>query len=388
MNHSINLTEIFIVNSAGVICLLFLLYSRFTNKKRKRVGEPLLLALIGITFTCLIMEMIAYYIDGRSGTLYYVLQYVSNATLYAFGAALAYIWCLYVEFKNYYVLKRVYRIAKILALPMVVLWVLVLCDCFGAGLIFSISSDNVYQRSSLQWLYYLVLLFYSAFSIAEVYYAKYKGNQINFFPIYTFLLPIMLGVVVQVSTYGVVAMWFSVAIAHLFLEIQLEKEDSFVDELSGLYNRKYLEFCYSQMRSKNVSRVYGIMMDINLFKSINDTYGHTAGDDAIRTFSRLLSQWANISDTVIRFAGDEFIVLCFDKDEFEVEYMIRGIKKNLRAYNATRKKPYELSVSMGYAKYSDKKLDEFLHEMDEKMYADKEAFRREHPNLCRRGVRV
>lgn len=56
----------------------------------------------------------------------------------------------------------------------------------------------------------------------------------------------------------------------------------------------------------------------NLFKKINDTYGHTVGDDAIRTVSRLLSHWVGTPDTVIRFAGDEFTIICVNKSQNEV----------------------------------------------------------------------
>ena len=54
------------------------------------------------------------------------------------------------------------------------------------------------------------------------------------------------------------------------------------------------------------------------FKKINDTYGHTVGDDAIRTVSRLLSHWVGTPDTVIRFAGDEFTIICVNKSQNEV----------------------------------------------------------------------
>ncbi len=121
------------------------------------------------------------------------------------------------------------------------------------------------------------------------------------------------------------------------------------------------------------------MMDINLFKKINDTYGHTVGDDAIRTTAVLLSEWVDISDTVIRFAGDEFIIICTNREEQAVVQLINDIKTKLSEYNHARKKPYELSFAMGYAQYSPAyaNLDEFLRDMDQKMYEDKEAFRRQ-----------
>ena len=382
MKNVINIDEIIIVNSTGIVCLLFLIASKLVNKTTKRVGEYLLNAMIVFTIGNLAMEITTFLIDGLPGRGIHVLQYIANALL-IFGATMTgYLWCLFVEFKIRHSLKWVHRIAVVLAIPVVCNFIFVVLDCFGAGLLFSVSEKNVYTRGNFAWLSYIYICLYFLYSIVVVYVAKHKGNQIQFFPVYTFVLPCVLGTIVQAVKYGVATGWFSVVIAILLLEMQLQREESFVDELSGLYNRKYLEFFYKQVRMKKDTQVYGIMMDLNLFKKINDTYGHTVGDDAIRTVSRLLSQWAEITDTVIRFAGDEFIILCLDRSQDEVTAFMERIRENLIAYNETEKKPYELSFSMGCAKHmgENQNLDDFLRDMDQMMYQDKEKFRR---TLCR-----
>lgn len=378
MKNVINIDEIIIVNSTGIVCLLFLIASKLVNKTTKRVGEYLLNAMIVFTIGNLAMEITTFLIDGLPGRGIHVLQYIVNALL-IFGATMTgYLWCLFVEFKIRHSLKWVHRIAVVLAIPVVCNFIFVVLDCFGAGLLFSVSEKNVYTRGNFAWLSYIYICLYFLYSIVVVYVAKHKGNQIQFFPVYTFVLPCVLGTIVQAVKYGVATGWFSVVIAILLLEMQLQREESFVDELSGLYNRKYLEFFYKQVRMKKDTQVYGIMMDLNLFKKINDTYGHTVGDDAIRTVSRLLSQWAEITDTVIRFAGDEFIILCLDRSQDEVTAFMERIRENLIAYNETEKKPYELSFSMGCAKHTgeNQNLDDFLRDMDQMMYQDKEKFRR------------
>ena len=378
MNSSINIAEILIVDTTGIICLLFLIGSKLANKSAKRVGESLFECMIGLNILILVMEILSFLIDGKPGKFIYFLQYISNAFLVFLVTLMGYIWCLFEEFKIHHNLKRVKKIALFLSAPTVVHFVMVVLDCFGAGLLFSISKDNVYARESLGWLSYAFIGFYFLYSIVAVYMAKHKGSQVHFFPIYTYMLPCAIGTIVQATNYGIATGWFSAAIALIFVEMQLQKEESFVDELSGLYNRKYLEFFYRQMQIKKFTEVYGIMMDLNHFKKINDTYGHTVGDDAIRTVGKLLSGWAEASDTVIRFAGDEFIIICVNKTQDEVAAFVENIKRYLDDYNKSEKKPYKLSFSAGYAKYSDdhKKLDEFLRDMDKKMYEDKEEFRR------------
>lgn len=380
MSNSINIAEILIVNCTGIICLLFLIGSRYMNKATKRVGEYLFNSMIWINILLLSVETLTFLIDGISGKFINILLYLSNAVAIFSTTLMGYMWVLFVEFKVHHSLKSVRKLAIIFGIPIVINFVLVFLDCFGAELIFSISDNNVYSRENFSWIEYVFLAFYFVYSIMVVYVAKHKGTQIHFFPVYTFVLPCILGTIVQALMYGVATGWFSVAIALLFVEIQLQKEESFVDELSGLYNRKYLEFFYNQMRIKNYNEVYGIMMDLNRFKKINDTYGHTVGDEAIRIVSKLLSQCIENPDTVMRFAGDEFIVICVNKTEKEVVEVMDGINKHVSEFNSVGKKPYELSLSMGYTKYTENytNLDEFLRDMDMKMYAAKEEFHRTH----------
>ena len=61
--------------------------------------------------------------------------------------------------------------------------------------------------------------------------------------------------------------------------------------------------------SKKSKLVIGIMMDVNHFKSINDRFGHTTGDDAIRELGRLISEITTERDMAFRYAGDEFIII-------------------------------------------------------------------------------
>ena len=101
------------------------------------------------------------------------------------------------------------------------------------------------------------------------------------------------------------------------------------DPLTGLFNRKYLEesvkTIVSQVKRTNIP--YGILMvDIDFFKMINDTYGHDVGDEAIKIISQTLIENSRESDIVVRFGGEEFIVLLYNCDEafiFEVAEKIR-----------------------------------------------------------------
>ena len=248
MNGSINIAEILIANCTGILCLLSLSGSKYVDKSTKRTGEYLFSGMITLCILSLVMETLSFLIDGMPGKTIHILQYISNALLISGAPMMGCIWCLFVEFKIHRSLKRVNKIAFVLAIPAVIIALFVVLDCFGVGLLFVISRDNVYARGRFEGLSYTCICFYYLYSIVVVYLAKHKGSQIHFFPVYTYVLPCVMGTIVQGMHYGIATGWFSVAIAILLVEIQLQKEESFVDELSGLYNRKYLEFFYKQIR--------------------------------------------------------------------------------------------------------------------------------------------
>lgn len=104
-----------------------------------------------------------------------------------------------------------------------------------------------------------------------------------------------------------------------------------VDQLTGMFNRKYLdEFAETTIPQALRSKTpYGILMiDIDFFKMINDTYGHDIGDEAIRVVSRVIKESIRTSDVPIRFGGEEFIVLLHNCDKEHVKDVAEKIRTN------------------------------------------------------------
>ena len=104
-----------------------------------------------------------------------------------------------------------------------------------------------------------------------------------------------------------------------------------VDQLTGMYNRKYLD----EFADKGISQAlrtktpYGILMvDIDFFKMINDTYGHDVGDEAIRIIARVIKDTIRKSDIAIRFGGEEFLVLLHNCDREYIKNIAEKIRTN------------------------------------------------------------
>lgn len=137
-------------------------------------------------------------------------------------------------------------------------------------------------------------------------------------------------------------------------EIQL-REWSVRDPLTGLFNRRYM----SQL---STSQSWGcIVIDLESFKSVNDTYGHQRGDEVLVAMGQFLTQHVRPDDLVIRSGGDEFVVLLPDAGEQDT----LSIMQRLDAVRASA----PIGFTMGHAvRTGDTPLDTALAQADNQLY--------------------
>ena len=128
------------------------------------------------------------------------------------------------------------------------------------------------------------------------------------------------------------------------------------------------------------------MIDINQFKGINDTYGHDAGDQALREVASILSEATIENGTVFRYAGDEFLIFAEDSGTEVLTRIKSKILLELDKINSMPNRRYQLSLSFGLGEYDPDKenFDEFVKKMDKNMYYDKEQYYLNHKELSRR----
>lgn len=142
------------------------------------------------------------------------------------------------------------------------------------------------------------------------------------------------------------------------------------DKLTGVYNRVVLERFQNDKRGVGkVSAVY--MIDIDKFKSINDTYGHNKGDKVLIDVAKILTTSVRQSDYIIRYGGDEFLIIAKINDIISLNVIPEKIKKNLDLYNSKHK--IQIGLSIGSSIYNPDKnnLNKMLTKADQKMYKNK-----------------
>ena len=146
------------------------------------------------------------------------------------------------------------------------------------------------------------------------------------------------------------------------------------DQLTGLYNRNALDGIKEVLRN-NYAPVGLLLIDVDYFKQVNDTYGHAVGDAALKRVAELLRQNFRAEDFCIRLGGDEFVVLVsgnlFDNENVVVDKIF---KINEQLQNPTDNLP-RLSLSVGVAFSRSGYDDALMEHADQALYKVKEAGR-------------
>lgn len=364
----------FSVLTSNFISLLLLGTLYLSNRQRMSRDKEMqiVLQMMGITAISNVADCCVYYLNGSAGGLLRCIVYLSGSWLYLGNVLIGYTWAQFlmthlgIPFSA--ARRRVYHIGGLVSC-------LLLAVNLFCPLVFSVSAAG-YQRGPAYSVFLLFALLYILDSLYLYAGCRKKVGTLKLFPVQVFLLPIAIGVIMQALFLEIAITWTSIAVAIAGVMTALKNEIIFLDGLTGLYNRMYLQFLQNQAYKKKNVRVSGIMIDLNSFKQINDRYGHSEGDAALILVAGLLRKSFAEYGVVTRYAGDEFVVMLNTTDEAFVQQLIAQAKENFAAASRASGKPYSLSASMGYAT-SDLRvetIDDFMNRIDHQMYLDKLAY--------------
>ncbi|MCF8010755.1 MAG: PAS domain S-box protein [Clostridiales bacterium] len=145
---------------------------------------------------------------------------------------------------------------------------------------------------------------------------------------------------------------------------------SFHDVLTGLYNRFYLEEKMKSLDTEMQIPISIIMADVNNLKLVNDTYGHSAGDEMLKQAAEILTVSCREDDIVVRWGGDEFIILLLQTSEKELNRICKKINEKCCC---TYVKDVPNSIALGCAIMESAKIDlrEIFKEAEDDMYKQK-----------------
>lgn len=178
------------------------------------------------------------------------------------------------------------------------------------------------------------------------------------------------------------AIWATAIVSYFHLSILSRLEPmAITDHLTGLYNRHY--FTSEVVKQINLWRRYQLplsmlILDIDCFKKVNDTYGHGAGDYVLETLARICEEVVRDIDTVARIGGEEFAILLPSTAINGAMQIAERIRRQTEAYafhyDGHR---FRLTVSLGAAELSDESwsVTEFIKAADDMLYKAKNSGR-------------
>ena len=165
-----------------------------------------------------------------------------------------------------------------------------------------------------------------------------------------YIIPVV-GTLVSMPFSGMPGAWTCASVSIILMYIDSQDEEVVRDSLTGLNSRKAVPAVFEEYRrqSGSGSQLYLLMLDLNDFKKINDTFGHPTGDQALRSAARLFSQAVDGRHAMVaRVGGDEFLILAFFSGDGEAEAFRADLDRRFLDYNLEKSLPVPLAVSVGY----------------------------------------
>ena len=371
----VNMPAIFIANGLGACMMMSILLNRHRRARSITYDGRLFFWMCDICFALCLLETTGFLLDGKTFAGARQLTVGINVILYFLSTAISFLWACYVDYKLFTDHERLRHTYLLAAIPGGMICLLAVVNIF-CPVFFQVSQDNVYTRTPLFILPYMVTYGYLTYGAILACRYRKQVDKYLFMPMMAFLLPLYVGSLIQLFCYGLALIWPTTALGLTFLYINIQNEETFLDPLTNLYNRNYLQRYIEHIikQAKKGIHTTGIILDINNFKQINDTYGHSQGDAVLREVGNLLIRAAGSRAVVVRYGGDEFIILLEDATPEQVQRINANIQEELLVYNASGSVPLPVSLSAGTAELDNVDVLAFFQEMDRNMYDEKRLF--------------
>jgi two-component system, cell cycle response regulator len=159
-------------------------------------------------------------------------------------------------------------------------------------------------------------------------------------------------------------------------------ESALRDPLTKIYNRKFFldrvqnEFAYADRHHQPLALLF---LDIDRFKTINDTHGHPVGDEVLKELAALMSKSLRGEDVLARYGGEEFAIICRGLDLEKAQILAERIRKGVEQHRfEARERIIPVTVSIGVATFPDARVrsaGDLIVQSDETMYEAKRSGR-------------
>ena len=380
MTPAINIYAVTVADFIGIAILLAILVSRGWNLPgRKEESNILVRMLIMSVINCIVDQVVAYY-DGKTGAgfgFYRTMLMIGNTYLYLYNTFVG-IFLVHMIVKHID-RKTVHRKFIVFWIVCIIQVVLLITNLF-TPIVFKLDANNEYNRGDLFLFFIVAGAILNIYGIVYYIVSKIRNPGLRYFPVIEFLMPIILGMIAQTFMYGISLLPACFAVSLAGIVISFQNECIYIDKLTGVYNRFELDRELKRLQKRHKEKIVAYMLDLNGFKKINDEYSHEEGDQALIAFANILNDVFGSVGTVIRFAGDEFVVLMHKAKESDIEIYKKKTADAVDKYNESSGKPYKLSAAVGGKVFDFSKEDtqDLVVVIDTLMYKDKDDYYKDH----------
>ncbi|WP_162266447.1 GGDEF domain-containing protein [Anaerotignum neopropionicum] len=337
------------VNIVGMI-IIFIILANQQNIDDGTGRQKAFIYLIYSVFTIQFFDSVMWLIDGKQFLYAKTINWAVSGCCYFLNCFVAFIWFIYISllFYDKKIINK--KFWAIIGIPLLVNMVLVILN-FKYKIFFYIDENNVYARgpfffiSFLLALPYFLIPFYYCFKIYRTSESILEKKDCAII-MRTYFLPVI-GIVFQMFFYGLSLIWICVVLSLLIIFINFQNRRISTDPLTQLNNRYQFDMYLQNIRHGiTKGQPYSILIiDVDKFKEVNDTYGHVFGDRVLIETALILRRACQGTGAMIgRYGGDEFYIICKAGVKKEIT---KGIHQFVEVFNAADSVGVGLSLSIG-----------------------------------------
>ena len=301
-------------------------------------------------------------------------SYFFKTVYYAFLCVGVYSWCVYAEMEGHSVLFKK-RVAYVIAgIPFAALLALIAIN-LKTHWLFEINEQAAYIRHGMFQLQMGALVALSAlFAIRLLIRMPQESDPIkrgHMGLVSSFPLCLLAAWILSQAgeNFPIICVFLTVELLCLYVGTSTQQIS--LDKLTQVNNRQNLLSFLEYKLLNHDESLFLLMMDVDYFKTINDTYGHLEGDEALIHVAKVLKNTCGAFTRrpyIARYGGDEFMILV-EGSRAECDKLRDDIQTNLEAMCETLHKPYTLTLSIGVARWEPSmSAKDFIESADNQLY--------------------
>lgn len=367
---------------AAVILSLLLLSLR--SNSARMPDDRLFRDILLLVITILLVDIGCWSVNGRSGAM--ALNCVVNVIYFVLSGLICWLWLLYADYTLF--AERAFfapsRRQLLSGIPFALQTVFSILSPW-AGWYFFVDSNNVYHRGPLFILQVLLCWSYVAaaavMTLCALHKSRDRHRRRKCISLLTFAVLPLTGSLLQSLYYGLALVWICASVSLVLIFLNVQGEQISMDALTGVNNRgrlnKFLAIKLSADPVPQDERLYLLLLDVDLFKAVNDRRGHVVGDAVLIYLADLLKTICageRRNDFLARYGGDEFAIVCQRESDTEVAALAESIRQQVKAHFLKKDAPCPITVSVGCAVFDPAVMngaDDLISAADFAMYADK-----------------